>query len=196
MDSQSATSIGIAWDTPDNGGTPLTSYKIYSDLATDGASYTEIIPSTGLVNSYLIDFSITADSVYRFKVLAVNVLGDSPLSPASDPIRAATVPSNLAQPQLVEATTSQVTISWLAPTYDGGSPVLFYSVYTSTGSALNMQHHADTADDSVFSMTITGLTRGLIFYYRITATNLIGESSPSVVLQVLAAVVPDQPGQP
>lgn len=64
MHSQSATNIQISWSTPDNGGTPLTDYRIYSDQASNGASFVEIIPSTDLVNNYAIDFGISADSVY------------------------------------------------------------------------------------------------------------------------------------
>lgn len=90
MYSQSATSIQISWLTPDNGGTPLTTYKIYSDQAT--YNFVEIVPSTGLVNTYTIDFGIAANSVYMFKVLAANALGNSELSIASEPIRAASVP--------------------------------------------------------------------------------------------------------
>jgi hypothetical protein len=68
METQSASSISIKWETPNDGGTPLTTYKIYSDLATNGLSYSEIEPSTGLVNTYLISSGINVDQVYRFKV--------------------------------------------------------------------------------------------------------------------------------
>jgi predicted DNA-binding ArsR family transcriptional regulator len=64
MLSQSATSIQIEWDTPYDGGTPLTTYKVFSDLATGGASFTEIEASTGLVNSYEISSNINTDYVY------------------------------------------------------------------------------------------------------------------------------------
>jgi hypothetical protein len=33
-----------------------------------GASFIEIVPSTGLVNKYVIDSGITADLLYIFKV--------------------------------------------------------------------------------------------------------------------------------
>lgn len=69
MTSQSATAITIGWEAPDNGGTPLTTYSIYSDGATNGLTWTEIIPSTGLVTTYQIsDSFIVVDSVYMFKV--------------------------------------------------------------------------------------------------------------------------------
>ena len=68
MESQNATSIGIRWSTPDNGGTFLTTYKIFSDMNSGGASFIEIVPSTGLVNKYVIDSGITADLLYIIKV--------------------------------------------------------------------------------------------------------------------------------
>ena len=54
--------------------------------------FVEIVPSTGLVNTYEIDFGITADLVYKFKVVAGNFVGNSELSLESDGIRAASVP--------------------------------------------------------------------------------------------------------
>lgn len=66
MVSQSGTAIKIQWTTPDDGGTPLTTYKIYSDQATN--TFVEIIPSTGVVNTFTIDAGLVIDSVYRFKV--------------------------------------------------------------------------------------------------------------------------------
>lgn len=147
MYSQSSTSIEISWSTPDNGGTPLTDYRIYSDQASNGASFVEIIPSTGLVNNYAINFGIAADSVYQFKVLAVNALGNSELSLASEGIRAATVPQTPSHPILVSATTSEIVIRWNEPAFDGGSAILFYSVYISTDSS-DYQLYLDTLSGS------------------------------------------------
>ena len=110
MTDQSATSIEITWERPDNGGTPLTTYTIYSDQATNGVTFTEIIASTGLVTTYVITDGIVTDSIYQFKVLATNVLGNGELSDASDPIRAASVPDQPDTPAKVSATTSEITI--------------------------------------------------------------------------------------
>jgi hypothetical protein len=101
MSSQSSTAISISWEKPDNGGSPLTSYRIFSDQATDGTTFSEIVPSTGLTITFEIDFGISADFVYRFKVAAVNAVGVSELSVASDPIRAASVPQTPGQPVII-----------------------------------------------------------------------------------------------
>jgi hypothetical protein len=93
MLSQSSSSIQIEWDTPYDGGTPLTTYKVFSDLATNGVTFTEIEASTGLVNYYEISSNINTDFVYIFKVQATNGLGLGVLSDASASIRAASVPN-------------------------------------------------------------------------------------------------------
>lgn len=60
---QTAGYIEISWVTPDNGGTPLKTYNIYHDGATNGATFSEVVTSTGLVNQYIVT-SVVADSVY------------------------------------------------------------------------------------------------------------------------------------
>lgn len=62
--SQNATSISITWTIPDNGGSPITTYKIYSDQNTLGVTFTEIISSTGLVTNYTITTGITTNLAY------------------------------------------------------------------------------------------------------------------------------------
>jgi hypothetical protein len=77
------------------------------------------------------------DSIYQFKVLATNVLGDGELSLASDPIRAASVPDQPDTPAKVSATTSEITIQWAAPNYNGGNSVTDYLVYISPATNLD-----------------------------------------------------------
>ena len=78
--------------TPDNGGTPLTTYKIWWDNGTGLTTFIELVPSTGLVNTFLINSGLATDSLYKFGVKAVNVIGESLMSVPSSAIRAASVP--------------------------------------------------------------------------------------------------------
>ena len=176
MVSQSATSIAISWETPNNGGTAITTYKIYSDLATNGVSYTEIEPSTGLVNSYFIASGIEVDKVYRFKVRAINVLGQGDLSEASAGIRAATIPDKPTDLVEVSSSDTQLVISWVAPIYNGGNAVTDYLVYKSIDSNSAYTFHARTGSASVHTMTLSGsdVLRGSTFWFKVTAENAIG----------------------
>jgi hypothetical protein len=169
---------------------------IYSDEASGGTAFVEIIPNTGLVNTYEITSGIVADSVYQFKVTAVNVQGESAQSIASNPIRAADKPSQPHMPVKVSATTSTITISWNAPTYNGGNALTDYSVYISTATNDNYVQLASTGSPSVLTYQATGLTRGELYWFKVTAWNIIGESPYSEENSILAATVPLSPDPP
>jgi len=77
MVTQSATQINLAWTVSDNGGTPILTYRIYSNGGTGSSTFSQIVPDTGGIGtSYTITSGLVTDQVYQFKVLAVNALGD------------------------------------------------------------------------------------------------------------------------
>lgn len=47
-----------------------------------------------------------------------------------------------------------------------------------------------SASASTLNFTVTGLSRGITYYFRVTAWNIIGESTSSIESFVLAATVP------
>ena len=71
----------------------------------------------------------------------------------------------------------EVTMSWLAPIDDGGSPVTGYVASTSTGAS------CATAG---LSCTISGLTNGTEYTFAVTATNSAGTGNASVATAPLA----------
>ena len=81
--------------------------------------------------------TLTANTVYKFKVESRNAFGYSTSFSNEVSIRAASVPT---APQTLAnnpAVTSSGTvgITWLAPSSDGGSPVIDYQVSFTTGGA-------------------------------------------------------------
>lgn len=105
----------------------------------------------------------------------MNALGDGALSEASSGIRAATVPSAPGTPTKVSATTNNIVIQWSAPSYNGGSSLTHYSVYVTTSSTGVYTLFGSTSSASVTQMDVTGLTIGTMYYFTVSATNLIGE---------------------
>jgi len=80
----------------------------------------------------------------------------------------------------------QVTVSWTAPTDDGGSAVTGYTVTASPGGR--------TCSSGSTSCTVTGLTNGTGYRFSVTATNAVG-TGPSSALS--ASVTPSGlPGKP
>ncbi len=86
-----------------------------------------------------------------------------------------TVPSS---PQNLQTTSgnAQVSLSWSAPSSNGGSPITNYNVYrgTSSGSETLL-----TAAGNVTSYTDNTVTNGQQYFYKVTAVNSVGESVSS-----------------
>ena len=76
------------------------------------------------------------------------------------------------------ATRTQVMLNWSAPLGDGGYPIANYTVYRSDDNGQTFTPIAVTNDTSFIDTTIT---TGVIYQYKVTATNSEGESGDSNV---------------
>jgi hypothetical protein len=84
-----------------------------------------------------------------------------------------------------------VTVSWVAPVFNGGSTILHF-IATASGGGRTCQ--ADGA--SATSCKVTGLTAGLTYTFTVTATNAAGTglaSDASTGVVPLATTKPDKP---
>ena len=71
-------------------------------------------------------------NIYSFLVIAVNYVGDSPVSDTLANIVAGTPPSaplNLCRADGVNPEGTKITLVWETPSSDGGSPLLSYTLY-------------------------------------------------------------------
>src|SRR5439155_117653 len=111
---------------------------------------------------------------YFYKVTAVNGIGTSPVSNEAS-ATALTIPS---PPQNLQATggNTHVSLSWQAPSSNGGSPITNYKIYRSSSSGT--EGYLVTVGN-VTSYTNTGLASGHTYFYKVTAVNGIGTSPVS-----------------
>ena len=154
-------SVLVSWSAPaDDGGASVTSYTA---TASPGGS-TCVVSST----SCTID-GLTNGVTYTVTVTALNAVGSSDAS-ASAQALAARRPS---APQSVsaEAGDGSVTVSWSAPSDDGGSSVTSYTATASPGGS--------TCVVSSMSCTIDGLTPGTSYSFDVSATNALGAGPSS-----------------
>src|SRR5439155_1179633 len=78
-------------------------------------------------------------------------------------------------PQNLQATAgnSQVSLSWQAPSSNGGSSITNYNIYRSTSSGTETGY---ISLGNVTSYTNTGLTNGITYFYKVKAVNVLGSS--------------------
>lgn len=142
-------------------------------------------------------FALTTGEDVVAKVIAFNSIGDSAESVEG---QGATIPAEGSVPgaptslQRIEPTdTTQASISWSAPSDDGGSVVTGYRVVYDQGS-----NSYTEADDNVAGtqFTKTGLTAGQAYKFKVQACNAIGCGADSVEFTVIAATVPSEPDPP
>jgi YVTN family beta-propeller protein len=154
----------VTWTAPaSNGGTTITGYTVTSSPG--GRTCTTTGPLTCTVSG------LTNGTAYTFTVTATNVAGTGVASAPSNAVTPATVPG---APTNVTASpgNSQATVTWTAPTINGGSPITGYTVTSSPGGFT-------CTTTGALTCTVTGLTNGSPYSFSATATNAIGVSQSS-----------------
>ena len=86
---------------------------------------------------------------------------------------------------------SSVALTWTPPTYNGGATIIDYIVEYSTNNSSTWTSFDDGVSASP-SATVTGLTNGTMYAFRVSAVNSVGRGSASSTI----AVTPNIPGLP
>ena len=175
--------VDLIWTAPaSDGGQSITDYEYEQ-----GGSGTWI--STGSTATSYMVHNLTNGQPYRFRVRAVNSVGAGAASAASPNVTPATEPD---APTGLSATVSdqKVDLIWTAPASNGGAPILRYEyeldfsgTWTSTGGTAS-------------SYTVTGLTNGQFYTFRVRAVNRVGAglaSSSQSATPTSTVVAPDAP---
>ena len=125
----------------------------------------------------------------------MNSVGDSNASAeaSATPVAPATVPD---PPTGLTATpgNGQVSLSWSAPSNNGGASISGYKVFRGTSAGGEGTTPVGTPAGTTF--TDTSLTNGTIYYYTVKAVNSVGDSNASAeasATPVAPATVPDPP---
>ncbi len=170
------TEINVTWTEPTTGGTP-TSYRITPyDGATALAPTSVAAPATKKKIG-----GLTTGHTYRFTVQAMNGSGGGPVSAQSNAVTPS-APLAPGAPTAVVArpATKSAQVSWTAPEDDGGSAITGYTITPYIGSTA--QDPVDVSG-STTSKTITDLTNGTAYTFRVKAVNGVGTGANSAASQ-------------
>ena len=184
----SATQLAATWSAPaDDGGTPITGYTATLFQGT------ELVATEETADRNFTFTGLTRATAYTVEVLATNEVGDGPSSERSAEVTTpATLPDAAAAPTLVQASVSEITVSWAAP-HNGGAAITGYTVRLFNGSTL-----AETKTTEATMVTFAGLTRGIAYTADVAAATTIGsgetsDRSKAVTIPLSVPGVPDAP---
>jgi alpha-tubulin suppressor-like RCC1 family protein len=164
--------VTLSWTAPGfDGGSAITGYTVTPYIAAVAQT-----PQT--FNSTLTTQTVTGLTngvTYTFTVAAINSVGTGPESGMSDPATPATVPDAPTIGTAV-AGSAEVTLSWTAPGFDGGSAITGYTV---TPYIAAVAQTPQTFNSTLTTQTVTGLTNGVTYTFTVAAINSVGTGPES-----------------
>ena len=177
------TSLSVNWTAPSNTGPDIDDYDLRYREGTTGA-WTNGPPNVSGTSTTI--SGLTESTSYQVQVLARNAEGESPWSlPGSGQTGALGAPD---VPHSLSATRGnrQVVLSWVQPS--GGAEVTGYEYEQDVSGRWISTGSTDT------TTTVTGLTNGQSYTFRVRAVNSAGASAASAAsASVTPATVPGAP---
>jgi predicted phage tail protein len=177
--------VELYWAVPSSSGGATIGYYAVQQSTTGTSDWVNVaFPATP---GYTVN-SLTNGTKYYFRILAHNDLGWGPASTVISAVPS-TPPSAL---QSVTATPGNgtVTLTWKAPTSNGGAPIDYYRIAIFANGSLIA---APTTTELTY--TAKGLTNGINHLFRIDAHNAAGVS-PSSDVWTVPFTVPSAPLSP
>ncbi|MEV4495768.1 putative Ig domain-containing protein [Micromonospora arborensis] len=173
-------SATVNWTAPASNGSPITSYVVTP--IRNGVAQTPITYDTSTTSRVI--SGLTVGATYTFTVAAINSIGTSATSPASNAVVPYAVPG---APTITAASAgdSSARLTWTAPS-TGGSPITSYVITPYIGGVAQTPQ---TFASAATTQTVTGLTPGTAYTFTVTARNAGGAGPPSAQS---APVIPNQ----
>jgi len=191
----------LSWSaSSSNGGATITNYRVFRGT---NSSNRLIVTSGGCANLTAVfsctDTGLTNGQSYNYIVSAVNSVGQGAPSNSAiaTPTAAATIPT---APQNLSAAAgdAQSSLSWSAPSTNGGATITNYRVFRGTNSSNRLIVTSGGCANlgAVFACTDTGLINGQSYDYIVSAVNGIGQGAPSnsaIATPTATATIPSAP---
>jgi transcriptional regulator CtsR/regulation of enolase protein 1 (concanavalin A-like superfamily) len=164
----SSSQIDLSWTDVAN----ETGYKIERKTGV-GGTYTQIASVAAGVVTYS-NTGLTVNTTYYYRVRATNAGGDSPYSNEANATTFDDIPAAPSGLGATAVSTTQINLSWgdNAPNETG------FKIERKTGAG-GTYAEITTVGANVTSYNDTGLSDTTTYYYRVRATNAIGDSSYS-----------------
>ncbi|NQW59786.1 fibronectin type III domain-containing protein, partial [bacterium] len=162
--------VGVSWTAPSSNGANISDYIVQyctggtCTIYDDGVSATASVSVIGLVKG----------TAYTFKVAAVNAAGQGSYSVPSNEVTPRSVAEAPTNATATANNTGGVVVSWTAPTDNSGAAITDYTVQSCVGGSCTSFAHSPVSIAT--SQTVTGLTKGSAYTFKVAAVNVAGTS--------------------
>lgn len=146
------------------------------------------------LNDQAVAKSLVAGDIYKFRVTARNVVGDSAVSNTFSTM-AASLPSAPGTPTRSGSDEASITIVWTAPTDDGGTPIFDYQILWDQGTGGSFVSLGSSSNELEFTPNYV-LVTGYTYRFKVRAINFIGTGADSLIVSLISASPPDAPTKP
>ena len=168
--------IHISWTAPSDGGAVLTGYRIDVSINA-GAQWLHLISNTGSTATTYAHTDLAPSTTYHYRVSAMNSVGTGPASNvahATTGAPAMTVPDSPTDLSAIASGSSQINLSWIAPSNTGGTTIIGYQIEVSFDAGTNWSDLAANTGSAATTYIHTGLTPGMKCHYRVSAISAAG----------------------
>lgn len=173
-----ASVVHLSWLPPSSdGGQALKNYTVYRRLSPNGVYSKKLATVKGATT--FDDTTVVNGTAYSYVVTATNAIGEGARSNevTVTPVVTVQTPPSAPTSFLVTGKAGSVGLTWAAPADNGNSPITGYVVYR--GTASGAETPLATLSSSASAYSDMAITAGTTYYYTVTATNAIGEGSPT-----------------
>jgi hypothetical protein len=179
----------VSWTAPSsNGGSTITTYTVTPFIGTTAQTPFQVTGSPPATTAIVPN--LTNGTAYTFTVTAANANGTGPASSPSNSVTPS-APTPPTAPTGVTATpgNAQATVSWTAPSSNGGSVITTYTVTPFIGSTAQAPVTV-TGSPPATSTTVPNLTNGTAYTFTVTAANAAGTGPASAPSNSVTPNVP------
>ncbi|TLY01990.1 MAG: fibronectin type III domain-containing protein, partial [Thaumarchaeota archaeon] len=188
----SSSEIDLSWTAPTGVGLVVSGYEI--ERSTNGGlTWSVLVASTGSTATTYSDTGLAHTTTFTYRVHTVTAIGTSFPSDTASATTFAVAPSPPTGLVATAVSSSQIGLTWTAPTDNGGSAITGYKIERSTDGGTTWSALVNTCGTST-SCSDTGLPHTTTFTYRVSAINSVGTGSPSTTASAATlAVAPSPP---
>jgi len=176
--------VTLSWTAPaSNGGAAISDYRVqYS--STNGTTWTTFADAVSATTTATVT-GLTNGVSYVFRVAALNAAGAGAATAKSAAVTPRTVPG-VPTGLTATAVAGKVNLAWTAPAATGGAAISDYVIQYSGTSGATWTTFADATSAST-SATVTGLSKGLSYVFRVAAVNAAGRGAFSPQIAAVTA---------